>query len=212
MYVMNVIQMIFCLPVIWALDVRGAEPFWRAKPEVYERIKNERYVAISVLSKPTAEKQNHLTISGGGMMNVPQDYAFLAGTHYKNLSRVSDYVREVKFNASLQELYVMFTAFRYQAPVTLKLREDLVGDKKILHYTVIKGVFTGMTGRLEFLSLGPKRTEIGIWGDFRYQDWPIPKLFLEFGLEVVLQKFGERLRSLTESDYKKGVQYKNAKT
>jgi hypothetical protein len=75
---------------------------------------------------------------------------------------------------------------------------------------VISGVMTGMRGTLLVRDAGFQRANISLVGEYHYSEWPIPKLFLEFGLEVVLQKFAERLRSLIEADFKAGASGKTS--
>lgn len=140
-------------------------------------------------------------------MNVPVNYAYAAATHYDNLKRVSDYVKEVKFNAQAQELFLHLVAFGYHAKVKLKLSEESKDNKKYLQWRVLEGVFPGMTGYISFENVKNSKSEVAIWGEHTYSEWPIPKLFLEFGLEVVLQRFGQSLRALVEADFKSGVKY-----
>jgi hypothetical protein len=46
--------------------------------------------------------------------------------------------------------------------------------------------------------VGPAKTEIGISGKYRYVHFPIPKLFAEFGIEVILQRMAARIREQLE--------------
>lgn len=52
---------------VFSADLQA--PFWRQKIEVYNKIQNERYVAVSVLAKPVAKdsKLFRMTMSGGGL-------------------------------------------------------------------------------------------------------------------------------------------------
>ncbi len=72
-----------------------------------------------------------------------------------------------------------------------------------IDFEVLDGALRGLRGTFNFTPLGPTKSEVGIQSTFRYDHFSAPKIFLEFGLEVVFQRMAARLRAHVEDQYKK---------
>ena len=60
---------------------------------------------------------------------------------------------------------------------------------------------TGFSGRVALTDLPKNKCEVGFEGDYKYDEFPIPKLFLEFGMEVIFQRIALRMRGYVEDQY-----------
>ena len=61
----------------------------------------------------------------------------------------------------------------------------------------------GTVGDLTFEKVGLDKTEIGISAKYDHVVFPLPKIFAEFGIEVILRRTAVRMRTHFEEIYKK---------
>lgn len=190
--------------------VFGAEtsrPFWQTKEKVYERIKNGEII-VSVHSEEnqtSAMIKSKLLVQGGGWVLAPLDFVYKEALKFDQLPKVSGYVTEARFDSATGILKLKWSAFGHQSEMALKLK--LSGDNAVrkMDYVIISGPLEGFAGCFEFVSVSSDKTQVGMSGTLGYDRLPIPKIFLEFGLEVVFQKMASRLRGHVEDLYKKEV-------
>ena len=182
------------------------EPFWRSKEKVYARIQN-REIVVSVRAAPrTAGLKNQLSITGGGQVSAPCAFVFAASKEFAALARASGYVDRAQYDPATQTLEANLTAYGYRSDIAMRL---MAADSAIV-YEVLKGPLKGMKGEFKFIPAGPgagaSKCDVGMGGEFAYDQFPIPQLFLKFGMEVMLQRMAGRVRSYSEDLYqKKGV-------
>ncbi len=178
----------------------GTPPFWEKNPKVLASVRENRKIATSVRAQ-AIDKQRQLSMAGVGLVQAPVKYVSDWARNFENMKRVSDYVQEVRWTEATNELYLHTEAFDYHARMWMDVK---IHDADI-EFAIKRGTLKGMTGALRFQKDGFATTLISLTGSYTYKEWPIPKLFLKFGLEVVLQKFAERLRAAMEQDFQKGV-------
>jgi len=187
-------------------QVWGAEPFWRAKGKVYERIKS-REIIVSVRTEDLkGETYPHaLRILGGGRIETPCDFAYEAAQKYEELAKESGYVEEVKYTPGDRRLALKMAAFSFKESCTMTIGPVAAAEPRAIEYAIVAGRMTGFVGRFEFLPVegNAKVCDIGTRGDFHYYELPLPKMFVTFGLEVMFQRMAGRLRAFTESNFKK---------
>jgi hypothetical protein len=174
-----------------------SQNFWEKKPDSLDELIQNRKIPVSVKATSENDKKHHLHMQGIGEVNAPYEYTKKWTMHFEHLKRVSDFAREVKWNPITRTLFFHTEAFGYHARMHLKVDKEL-------NFEVVRGVFTGMKGQIKVHKRVFAKSLVSISTHYDYSQWNIPKLFLEFGLEVVLQKFAERLRSLIEKDFKEG--------
>ena len=71
----------------------------------------------------------------------------------------------------------------------------------MLQWRIVEGLFRGMIVVFEFQDVGRRKTEISMTALHKFDTLPLPKMFIEFGLEVIMQQAGAKLRSLVEEDF-----------
>jgi Polyketide cyclase / dehydrase and lipid transport len=217
------IIIIFC--VFAAVSVSAADsvsplpplPFWRAKPKVFAKITDERQIVVSVNAEKRGSK-SVLLMDGGGLVSAPAETSFAEAQKYQNLKELSDDIVEVKTGPAADDVFIHTQAFNYHARMMMKVTTETVAvaakktvtetksspqaatatvESQHLRFTVVDGNFKGMTGEFNF-SPYKSKTILGFHAEYEYDVLPMPKFFVEFGLEVVLQRVASRMRSYIE--------------
>jgi ribosome-associated toxin RatA of RatAB toxin-antitoxin module len=112
------------------------------------------------------------------------------------LKAVSEHIVEVKPGPLPEDLFVHTEAFRYHARMQMKLKVVTEPARRI-EFTVVSGHFTGMTGDFSFEDYKGK-TLMGFHAEYKYTVLPMPAFFVEFALEVVLQRVATLMREFLE--------------
>lgn len=180
------------------------KPFWRIKPKLLKKILDERSIIVSVstIEKKTNQSALHrLLMRGGGMIKRGVADTFAEVQKYENLKKVSSRIVEVKFFSEKNELFVHCEAFNYHARMWMSVdptQEKTENGERQLKFKVLRGNFVGMTGVFTFENHKPGITLMGFHAEYEYQTLPMPRFFVEFGLEVVLQKVARDMRTFLE--------------
>jgi hypothetical protein len=191
--------LLWLLPIVWAAD---PAPFWKAKEKVYQRIKDGEVIVV-VTSSPGIKTKHQLRINGAGHVNAPRDFVFERSQHYEDLPKVSSYIRGAKFNPETRILNIVISAFGHSADMDIRIDPKATADPRQIAFELVRGPMQGLNGVFNYAELPKAKTEVGIEGQFHYDTFPIAKLFLEFGMEVVFQRMATGLRSHVESEYAK---------
>lgn len=184
--------------------VSNEAPFWKAKEKIYAKIRDEKAIVVSVKAEhenADPKKPHIMIMSGGGMISTPQNFAYERSLDFSNLKKVSSHVRRADYNAKDQTLDLHTEAFNYHAHMKLKVDRVENNSEKAILFKVIQGHFLGMEGKVSFNEVSALRSEIGFAAGYRYDKLPFPKFFVEFGLEVVIQKIAALLRTNIENQY-----------
>ena len=192
---------------IWGED---PVPFWKAKEKIYRRIQEERAVVVAVHTEALSENPKHteafpeggqtLVFGGGGQISTPLMFTYEQALQFENLKSVTDYIKEIRTEGD--RLFIRANAFSYEANMWLKLTPT---PHRNIHFEVVQGTLKGLRGDIRLEKIETTKTEIGISGNYDYVQFPIPRLFAEFGIEVVLQRMAIRLRSLIEEKYRNSL-------
>lgn len=192
---------------IWASakEPQPAAAFWQKNPATLNKIMKHRSVPVVVEVTSTSNAhQQQMKMDGAGLINAPQNFASQWILNFSNLKRVSSYVREVRWNPKTKLLFLHTAAFGYHARMHIQMISEVKDRHTLVNWTVKKGFLEGLQGQLKSEEKGFGKTLFSVQADDDFKKAPIPKIFVEFGFEVVVQKFAENVRSLVESDFKKG--------
>lgn len=187
------------LVLAWAAD---DTPFWKAKEKIYQRIQDGEVIVSVKSADAKAPFKHRLEINGGGQARAPRDFAFNFARDYDHIARLSGYIDKAKYHPETKRIEVHVSAFAFSADLELKVNDVPDADPKRIEFDIVKGPMTGLNVRLEFAALNAAKTEIGMRGAYDYDTFPLPKMFLEFGMEVIFQKTAVRLRSEVEKEAK----------
>ena len=175
-----------------------AEPYWKSKPELLKRMRDDRFVTVSVKREEPSAGHIVFTMAGAGNVNRDKDLSFKTAQDYTKLKEISGYFKTISFDAKTEKLFVVVEALRYEARMLMQLKPVVEESRSEIQWDVVWGSFKGMKGVIGFERLGARSTEVSFQGRFEAPELPIPKLLMGFALEVVVQKVAEKMRSYLE--------------
>lgn len=185
-----------------------AEPWWRRKEKAKMKLQEENRVLVSVVSEVSSEKTSPLhqmRMSGVGWVKAPAAFVSARLREFYRLKDLSDYILESTYTPSQKRLYLHIEAFNYHAHMWMDiLLQNGSKEKYQIFFHVVDGTLQGMKGVVQVVELKPDRSELSLTAFYAYDQFPIPKFFLEFGLEIVLKKVAEAMRSMMEELYLAG--------
>ncbi len=185
---------LFLVVVAWVVNAATAPsvtPIWQKVPRNFKNIVEDHLAIVSVRTRKLGGGDSEMTIDGGELIKRSAERAFKIAQNYKDLTKVSDHIIEVR---TKPDLFIHCEAFHYQARMHLKV-EALT--KRRIRFKVTAGNFRGMTGEFRFVDYKGK-TLLGFHSDYRYKVLKMPAFFLDFALEAVLQHVAEEMRDFIE--------------
>jgi hypothetical protein len=191
------------------LAVDAEVPFWRAKPELLRRMREDRVVVVSArrsdVTTVSGAHEIRFTIKGAGIVSAPRGFAFKESQNYTKLKDISSYFKKVEYDASSRKLHFVAEVLGFVEDADLIMTPVSVEKRDELQWTIVRGDFKGMTGVLGFeQDLGGK-TEVSIDAVYQASTLPLPKILMGVALEAVFQKVAEKLRTAIETEFKKGA-------
>lgn len=197
----KILRLSFCLLTLGMAQGHADAPFWKSKEKVYERVQNgDIVVSVSTREVAHSTPSRQLRVAGGGQVKLPRDFVFATAQKYEDLARASDYIRSAQYDAATHQVALTVEAFGYKAQARVEVHPVVSEEPWRIDYKVIAGPLAGMTGAVSFANLGAK-TEVGLTGEYKYEQFPIPRLFLEFGMEFMLQRMAARLRAFAREEF-----------
>ena len=190
-----------CL-LTFASAAAAEQPFWRAKEKAYKRIREgEILVSVATVPNPAPPPKNALRAAGGGVVAAPRAFVFETASDYERIARTSDYVKSVRYNAATSAVTIEMEAFGHKGHFVVEVHAHPGLEPMRIEYKIIEGPLAGMSGEVNFTNLG-RACEVGFTGEFKGDEFPIPRVFLEFGFEVILQKMAARVRAYAEEEWR----------
>lgn len=175
------------------------EPFWKGKPKLIQKMREERAVIVSVRSSELAKNLIQFHMQGAGWVSRSKDQAFAIARQYQNLKEVSSHFKTVVYDQKSDQLFVVTEALGYQARMRLQMSVVEQDKKNLIRWEVIWGHFKGMKGVIGFEAVARNKTEVTMLALYEADELPLPKTLIGFALEVVVQKVAEKMRSYLES-------------
>jgi hypothetical protein len=187
-------------------------PWWNRKEKVLKQMREERAVVVSVVTKGNSSSpvskggqqvRKQLKISGAGFIEAPPEFSSNRIREFYRLKELSQYVKESTFNQHQKHLFLHVAAFDYHARMLMEIffHDQLKGRRQILFH-VVAGTLSGMKGVVEIKEIEHLKSEFSMTALYDYDKLPIPQLFVEFGLEMVLKQMAEKIRSMVEALYR----------
>jgi hypothetical protein len=187
-------------------------PWWNRKEKVLKQMREERAVVVSVVTKdissaPVSKRgqqvRRQLKLSGAGFIDAPPEFSSNRIREFYRLKELSQYVKESTFNQRQKHLFLHVAAFDYHARMLMEIffHDQLKGRRQILFH-VVAGTLSGMKGVVEIKDIERLKSEFSMTALYDYDKLPIPQLFVEFGLEMVLKQMAEKIRSMVEALYR----------
>lgn len=186
------------IPVNLCFAVAAIQPFWKAKPEVYRKVLEERAVMVSAQSSPK------IKLTGGGVVEVPNTFAFEEVQKYEKLDAALDFIENVKWDKENSEIDLDVNAFGLNAHLLVAITPSLpTQNPSYLRFVIRKGWMQGLDGRLTLENLNKIRTEVGLDAELNESKGFFSRIFWSLTLEGVMKKTAESIRSYLEKEWKK---------
>jgi hypothetical protein len=175
-------------------------PFWKKKPQLLEKIRDERAILVSVRADNAPKSDEVIfTMNGAGVARQPKDFCFRTAQDYPRLKEISEHFKTVSFDLPTRQLFIVTEALGYQARMVMRVTPVSEDWRSELQWEVIWGHFKGMTGLIGFENIDAGRTEMSLSARYQASELPLPKALVGFALEVVMQKVAEKMRTYIES-------------
>jgi hypothetical protein len=182
------------------------DPFWRRKEKVFQRLKEDRLIAVSVKTRKSSVPgfKEELYLQGAGIMNAPLEFAFTRAQRFEDYPKMSGMIKNSKFDEKSRRLDMTMAAFGYTADLKIDLEFPTVAaNSRDIRFCVLEGAFKGMNGTLHLEEFNGAKSQISLTSIQGFDKLPIPKFFVEFGLEVAMQMVATKMRTFVEEAYKK---------
>ena len=192
-----ILSSVFCLSIAFAQDAQP--PFWK-KPEVYRRIENDRYIAVSAKTEKKAEVYEMRVVTAGHIA-APAPSVYEELMKFENYPQVTSHFKSVRYDTEKKQLFLHGEAVGFHAQMLFQL--DIRGDAqdRTIAWRVIHGTFEGMKGEILLKSVSPPKTEISMWGEFQSVTLPLPRLLMGVGLEIVAHRVAGLMRTHLEKKH-----------
>jgi len=187
------LRSVWLLFLIVFSSAHADDPFWKSKAKVYERVQQGE-VIVSVNAHDITPKKPHmdLDIKGGGHVPAPCSFVYAESRKYEQVARYSDYVKEAKFNPDTNQMRVKISAFGFSRELTMAI--TVIADRDT-EFRLLDGPMPGFWWRSQMTEFKPGVCEIAMTGGYKYDEFPIPRFFLEFGMEVIFKRMAQQMRS-----------------
>jgi hypothetical protein len=176
-------------------------PRWR-KLDRYRKamlLEDNIWVVAKTRDSDVAGFDEELYIAGAGMTKANKNQAFRQLKKFSEWTELSDYVVASDYSEEKSELFLHLKAYGYFAKMHMDVAFASRDDSHDLFMKVIKGHFLGMTVGFRIQKDAKSRnSEILMTALHPFETLPLPRFFVEFGLEVVFQQLGQRLRQKME--------------
>ncbi|MBK8204946.1 MAG: hypothetical protein IPK68_22460 [Bdellovibrionales bacterium] len=156
------------------------------------------------MSKPKnclTERGPATRASWGGGRAGSLELAFAEVKKFESLPRISSMVRSAKFDEKARVLRLEVEAFHYRAQLPMKIDfQEAETNRRSFDFRVLDGPFQNLQGSFLFEDLEHQTTEFSMTAQMGFVKLPLPRFFVEFGLEVALQLVAKNMRSFIEDN------------
>ncbi|MCB0407446.1 MAG: hypothetical protein KDD34_04520 [Bdellovibrionales bacterium] len=177
-------------------------PFWSKKEETYEKMLKERSIFVSVKTvknpHPQFKGAEQLQILGAGIVNKHRGRSFQVLKQFDKWSEIHEVIVQSTWTPETHRLFLHMKAFNYMAKMIMKVEVKTEKDMDTIYMHVQEGAFKGMRVAFRLKDAKSRKTEISMTAQYEFDKLPMPRFFIEFGLEVIFQKIAEKTRSHIE--------------
>jgi len=182
------------------------------KPKIYDRVLKDRdvmtHASLDDVPGPFGASGSHKNAA------PPQEYSFYAAmlvdssfdqtrailTNYELYAKLIPYVSQAKYDKQTHLLEIQGGILGWTLHSWVRFSER---SPSWIHFQMVAGHFTGMSGDILFESRGEQGTLVYMDGHQIQENWP-PKFVLERGAEIVFGFTANRMRSYIETEARAG--------
>jgi len=176
------------------------DAFWKKRPELVRKIRDERSILVSVTESNELGKGISFKMLGVGIVRRSKEFSFRASQEYSRLPQVSDHFQEAVYAESSHQLLLVVAALGFKTRMVLRILPVAGEERSELQWEVIHGSFKGLKGLVGYERDGDGKTEMSLDAHYTAETLPLPKPLMGFALEVIIQKVAEKMRSFIESE------------
>lgn len=181
-------------------------PYWLKKEKIWKQIRDDKKIMVSVKTEATDQQEfkNQLVLDGVGWADCRIRRLVEVSRDFKNYPQISNHVLKTDFDESQKSLTLITQALGYRAYLKVNLTFVEMDSGSEIKFLVVEGPFRGMNGQLRLTAQSEYQSLIHLSALMPYSKLPMPRFFLEFGLEVVLKLAAEQFRSYAEKKERGG--------
>ncbi|NQZ01067.1 MAG: hypothetical protein HRT45_10425 [Bdellovibrionales bacterium] len=176
-------------------------PRWRLIQRYRQAMREKKkiWVVAKTRDSDAENYKEELYVASAGMAKASVGQAYLVLKDFSGWTSLSDYVLEAEFDEEKSVLFLHLNAYGYYAKMHMDVVFGGSDQYRDLYMKVVRGHFLGMTVGFRIQKDAKSRkSEILMTALHPFEKLPLPRFFMEFGLEVVFQQLGQRLRSRME--------------
>jgi ribosome-associated toxin RatA of RatAB toxin-antitoxin module len=175
-------------------------PYWKAKKEVYKKMKEERYIAVSAHSNSVGDKKK-LTVTCAGIIHAPVAFAHDTIMIFDQYPKFLSYILESPYDKTSHNVFLHGAIMGYHVHMTIHTDVESKTDEKKIKWKSIEGGFKGMEGVILEKGIDENHTEISFDSSYVGESLGIPAFILDWGLEFAAQRTAANMRSHIESEW-----------
>jgi hypothetical protein len=189
-------------PTPTPMPTPSPKPFWKAKPAVYKKIKEDRFIVVSAKVDDEDGKKK-LSLLTAGHINAPVDFVHEHVMKFGSYSKFLPYIEESSYDAKTKNVFLHGALLGYHVRMTLHVESKKTENGHQLDWESIAGGLIGMKGRITEERLEANVTEISMDVLQKAESLGIPGFILNWGLEFAGHRAAGNMRSHIESEWKK---------
>jgi len=179
-----------------------APPFWKSKPEVYKKMKEERYIVVSAHSNDV-DGGKKLTVISAGIIHAPEDLTHQTILDFKEYPQFLSYILESPYDSKTKNIFFHGAILGYHVHMTIHIDSEKTSNGDLIKWKSIEGSYLGMEGTIKEESLDSTHTEISLDSAYTGKSLGLPTFILDWGLEIAAQRTAGSMRSHIESQWEK---------
>ncbi len=181
-------------------------PFWKTKPEVYKKMREDRYVVVSAHSNDV-DKGKKLTVISAGIIHAPEDFTHQQILDFKEYPNFLSYILESPYDPTTRNIFFHGAVLGYHVHMTIHVDSEKTDTGDLINWKSIEGSYVGMQGTIKEESLDSSHTEISLDSAYVGKSLGIPAFILDWGLEFAAQRTASGMRSHIESEWEKSKKH-----
>ncbi len=176
------------------------DPFWRVKTKVYNKIKKDRSIVVSVTTQSLKDDNTKWFFRGGGWIEAPLEFSWRLANDFERLKELPNYFQRVSYVPDKKKLFLRVKIFGVEKEIVLHMQLVESKNEKRLHWKNLEGLYQGMEGVLVFKAVERQKTEVSMSATYQSKETALPWL-VTFAVEALIHHVAVSLRNLTETEY-----------
>jgi uncharacterized membrane protein len=173
-------------------------PFWRKSEDLRKKMREQRWIPVSVSQKNIAKSLISYDVKGAGDVHTSMNKAFKISQNFEKLTEVSANFKSVFYDEKNHQLFLVLSALGFETRMILAIDQLEFKKRKEIQFEVVWGELKGLKGAVGFEALDDEYTEVSILSHYEAEKFPLPKVFMGFAFEVLTQKIAEKMRTFIE--------------